>query len=778
MNVTRRKFVFTVAGAAAGGLFTPVQWKLIDDISIWTQNWPWTPVPRDGAISYVASTCQLCRGGCGIKVRMVDDRPVKIEANATSPVNQGGICPLGIAGLQGFYDPLRIKNPVKKVIDIWGGHTWQDITWDEAIKEVTDKLNDLEKSSMSHTVGLFTSNKKSLTNDLWERLLKGLGSPNNFKQSDAQDSQKLAVKAMIGHDVYPAYDLENAKFILSFGAGLIEGWGLPVRSIRAHSKWEEDGARLIQVESRGSLTASKADEWLAVEPGTEAAVALSLCSEIVRLGLFDKVAVEKSFGFIQFKKELLSKYTSEKMEKVTGIKASVLKKLAKDFATAKNAVALSGKGKGYFPASVQEEMAILSLNILTGRLGAKGGVLLAARHKAFDLPEIQLNDAVKKSLATSRLDDAGAGSLSISSQANSRLAKNILSNKYYNLNLLFIVKANPAYTMPDCKEFTEAIKKAGMVVAITDKMDETAMLADIVLPCHNYLEAWEEVQTQPGLSYPIFALGKPVVKPVNNTKNAGDIALMIAKAKGGDVASAFSWNSFESVLKEAVNSISKKGSGFISMEPGVKPWLNPGAGKSVKGVINLWKKLADGGVWYNSPEYTLAGPATMSGSIEFISQVMKMAFIEAKRCMPGYDGTQLSEGKENFPIIMQPYHFLMLADNNVDTKPFMMKALEDTVLRKDTLVAEINPETASQLGLKDGDKIMIRSAVSSAPAMVHLFEATRPGMISVPLGLGHTVANKFVRGKGINARELMDIKEDPVSGMPLCWNTRVQIFKI
>jgi anaerobic selenocysteine-containing dehydrogenase len=127
---------------------------------------------------------------------------------------------------------------------------------------------------------------------------------------------------------------------------------------------------------------------------------------------------------------------------------------------------------------------------------------------------------------------------------------------------------------------------------------------------------------------------------------------------------------------------------------------------------------------------------------------------------------------------MQPYHLLMLADNNVESKPFMIKALEDTVLKKDMLVAEINPKTASKLGLKDGDKIMIRSAVSSAPAMVNLFEATRPGMISVPLGLGHTVANKFVRGKGINARELMDIKEDPVSGMPLCWNTRVQIFKI
>ena len=100
MKVDRRSFLSFILGGAAGTALSPLPWKLTDDFSIWSQNWPWTPVPEKGEISYVNSACTLCPGGCGISVRKIDNRAVKIEGKAGHPVNDGGICMLGLAGLQ------------------------------------------------------------------------------------------------------------------------------------------------------------------------------------------------------------------------------------------------------------------------------------------------------------------------------------------------------------------------------------------------------------------------------------------------------------------------------------------------------------------------------------------------------------------------------------------------------------------------------------------------------------------------------------------------------
>ena len=79
MKLSRRCFLSFVVGGAAGTALSPLPWKVMDDVSIWSQNWPWTPVPPDGEGKYVNSTCTLCPGGCGISVRKIDERAVKIE---------------------------------------------------------------------------------------------------------------------------------------------------------------------------------------------------------------------------------------------------------------------------------------------------------------------------------------------------------------------------------------------------------------------------------------------------------------------------------------------------------------------------------------------------------------------------------------------------------------------------------------------------------------------------------------------------------------------------
>jgi anaerobic selenocysteine-containing dehydrogenase len=113
MKIDRRSFLSLVMGGAAGTALSPLPWKLTDDLSIWSQNWAWTPVPENGEATFVNSTCTLCPGGCGITVRKIDDRVVKIEGMQGHPVNDGGICDLGAAGTQLLYGPTRVRTPKK-----------------------------------------------------------------------------------------------------------------------------------------------------------------------------------------------------------------------------------------------------------------------------------------------------------------------------------------------------------------------------------------------------------------------------------------------------------------------------------------------------------------------------------------------------------------------------------------------------------------------------------------------------------------------------------------
>jgi len=173
MKVDRRSFLGLGLGAAAGIAVSPVGIKLMDDSSIWTQNWPWTPVPVDGEATYESSVCSLCPGACGISVRKIDHRPVKIEGLAEYPVNDGGACLHGIAGLQYLYDPARVRTPLKKT-----GDTFEQISWEDAISIVAGKLNDIRKSDAPEKLACITDKDQGSVAGLFKRLLETFGSPN------------------------------------------------------------------------------------------------------------------------------------------------------------------------------------------------------------------------------------------------------------------------------------------------------------------------------------------------------------------------------------------------------------------------------------------------------------------------------------------------------------------------------------------------------------------------------------------------------------------------
>ncbi|MBI5896384.1 MAG: hypothetical protein HZB24_10430 [Desulfobacterales bacterium] len=131
----------------------------------------------------------------------------------------------------------------------------------------------------------------------------------------------------------------------------------------------------------------------------------------------------------------------------------------------------------------------------------------------------------------------------------------------------------------------------------------------------------------------------------------------------------------------------------------------------------------------------------------------------------------------DFPLQLVPYDSIRLAAGYVGTTPFMLKTVEETVLKGQEGFAALNPETAVSLGLGQGQPAMLITPVGQASVRVHLDEGVMPGVVSMPRGLGHTAYDAFLAAKGVNINQLVGTMEDPASGLDAAWGIRAKLIK-
>jgi anaerobic selenocysteine-containing dehydrogenase len=821
IEFNRRNFIKLMVGGAMGTTLTPLPWKLTDDIAIFTQTLPWLPVPPVGQFSHANTVCQLCPGGCGIKVRKVDDRAVKIEGRTDYPVNPGGICPLGAGGLQLLYNEnIRFMGPMKR-IGPRGSGQFKNISWDEALQELSDRIKGLRQQGKPEALVAVDGHPvRSSMGLLIQRLLEAIGSPNYVGMPTAEGTYAMVNKLMLGSEGPMAYDLENADFILSFGAGLIEGWGSPGRMIHAWGVWREDPlkgkTKIAQIESRASNTASKADQWMAPLPGTEAALALGIAHVMVKEGLYDTHFIKNhAFGFenwtaangkdhMGFKELVLQKYSPVDVAKITGVAYEDIASLARAFAKAKSPIALCGKGKGNLNGSLFESMAVQGLNALVGNINKPGGVLVHNPLPLRPWPDVKLDAIARKGLGKDRLDQAGSMNYPFSQSLIDNLTQTMLEGNKSPVDTLLVFSANPAYTLPDGGRFQHALKNVPYIVSFSPYKDETSFMADLVLPDHTYLEKTDDMVWPTGLQYPFYALSQPVVEPLYDTKQSGDLIIQLAKKLGGAVGSAFPWKNYEESLKARAEGLFEAGAGLTSWEDAPPVWQGYASRRPVKSDYKsfdeMWKKIKSSGFWYR-PNHSFGNWETLfetpTGKFEFFSTNLELAVndLAQKRSpepglrklgitakgdeafMPHYEAPPSGVDKEKYPLRMVPYGLINLSSDWLPNPPYLKKTLFDHQLMKNESFAEINPKTAAEHKLQQGDRVIIQSPKGEVKVRVNLFHGAMPGVVYLPTGLGHTAYDDYQRGQGVNPNEIMDGGKDPLSGQTVWWDTHVRIVK-
>lgn len=775
-------------------MLSPLPWYLTDDAAIWTQNWRWRASPERGEITKVPSVCVLCEGGCGIKARLVSKkRAIYIEGNPASPVNEGGICPLGAAGPQFLYAPYRVAKPMKQTKARGDASGFQPISWSDALAELSGKLAKIRQAGKPQGVACITGSRESSMDDLWRQFFVAYGSPNFFKMPSQADSLRLAASLSTGQDLPFAFALEKSSYILSFGANLIEGWGAPGRMQAAFKRWRQGtpSATLVQVESRCSLTASKADQWLAVAPGTEPALALGIAQVMIKENLYDAEFVSANvFGFDDwtdssgktrqgFKALVMSaEYSPEEVSKVTGVDTGKIRELAKAFAGQKDAVAVWGQAQGDIGNRVYHDLAFFALNVIKGNPGSSL-VTLVPEVPLGALPEPKQDDTAAAGLKQPRLDLAQAKKPPVCGNGIHAFLDTISQGLGYPLEVLLVHEANPAYSLPEAGLFQAALSKIGTLVSFSSYMDETALQADLILPNHAAFERLDDVINLPGVPYPYYAVSAPILKPRKETMHTGDAIIALAKGAGESVIGSIPWKTYEDFLKERVKGLAASQKGSLAKKEGAEIWkVQPGDALEVNFKEgDLWKQLAAGICWYDAPVDISFQLQTTSGKIELALQALQAAGAGAddKFYLPHFEPLPLSGDEKEYPLLLVSYRSFFITGDYLANPPFMTKTVWNFVLKEHDQFVEINPKTAKSLGLEEGDKAVIKTSQGQTGVLVHVTPTARPGVVNIVQGLGHKAYDEYIQDKGTNANNLVEVQMDPVTGLGTVWATRAQL---
>ena len=437
----------------------------------------------------VATACQFCNANCRLHIGLRANRIISVQGEPNDPVQQGNICVKAPMMVQLAYNPLRLTTPLLRTGGQKGSadSTFEPVSWDKALDVIAQRLLQLRDSGKAASVANRTTGRLPRgVGSLVARLFALLGSPNNTDVGPVcNDAGADALKATFGIGNFTnGYgtdgatgkdDLGSAKYFLFLGTNQAETH--PVTFDYLLRGRERTGARLVVVDPRKTPTGAMADEWVGIKPHTDLALALGMLHHIITANLYDRDFVRRwVLGFAELKDHLVrAGYTVQWAAQVTGVSASVIQRIAEDYARAKPAAIFCNAGVSHQLGSFDTYRVLSFIAAVTGNIGRLGGGCNFMHNTwpgDLHLPALTVpTPAVPEALPV----------------GPDYFAESILTGKPYKLEAV-ITQGNPLIASANTTKVRNAFEQLGFYVYTGLFMEEAAYYADVILPVCSGLE--------------------------------------------------------------------------------------------------------------------------------------------------------------------------------------------------------------------------------------------------------------------------------------------------
>jgi anaerobic selenocysteine-containing dehydrogenase len=625
---------------------------------------------------WITTSCD-CPSACGLRVRVVEGRAVRIEGNPEHPVSRGGASAVALAELEGLYDPRRVAGPLVRE-----GARLVPSAWERSIAQLADRLAELRRRGAPEELVVISGRHRGASRDLLERFCRAFGTPNFVALGDSSPlAQAMASATGIAED--PVFDWQAAHYVLMLDAGVFDDSCRSTFVTRAVAeiRREREGshASLAAAGPTFDLSAYNADEWIRTKPGSSCALCLGICHVLVRDALYDAGFVrERTTGFSDFARWILEAFPPERAASVAGVEPRAIVRLAHALAARRPSFVFADEKTCSCSNGRETALAVLSANALLGALGSVVG--LAPEPPLARWPEIAADDVARAALGRPRVDGAGARYPHARS-APAALPEALLAKRAS----VVVFDAVPPSALPSSR-WRHALEAVPFVVSLSPFLDEpAASAAHLVLPDHTLLESWGDTVASTVLGAAVVGVRRPAVQPLHDTRAAGDVFLDVARRLGDPIATAMPWHSLREALELRLRGLSDSKRGSIARG----------------GVASLF----DAGFW--------ADPDPPRRTVE------RFAFAIAD-AVPAWRGDP-----QAFPLALLAH--ASLAD---PTRGSWLRVVRSRPHAPTTAgYASIHPESAG--GVHDGEPITLETPFGAVATIARLDPRMAPGCIAI-----------------------------------------------
>jgi len=660
----------------------------------------------------IFSVCGMCTVRCPIQVSVEDNKCLQVTGNPHAAGIKGALCARGAAGPALIEDDERPQQPMIREGERGEGK-WRKVSWDEALDYVAEKLKAIQKEHGEQSV-LF-SDRGGPFRDVYRAFLRGINTPNycNHDAACARNVQHAALSVFGFGRKTVAYDFKNAKHVVLQSRNIFEAINVKEVNDLLDAMGNND-CKLTVIDVRANVSASKANNFFLIRPGTDYAFNLAVLHLLLHRNIYNKPYAESLIPELDLLKEFVAPYTPQWAEKETGVKPEALEYFVWQLAGAAPSVIWH---PGWMTARYKDSFYVSRtaylINAVLGAIGAKGGLPFANKPGNFGRKGLkQLMDLFPKPQGK-RVDgvgweeerahfDSGPGLVNLAYNA-------IATGKPYPIKAYICHRHDPLMAFPDPDDVKELWKNLDLLVSVTFTWSDTAWHADVVLPLSPYLERESTIATKNGLK-PQFFVRKRALQPRFDTKSEWEIYCELGRRMGLD---ALDFKSIEDIWN------------YQLQDTGVSI-----ADFDAKGFV----ELADAPLYRPAEKGMFKTP---SGFIQVIDEKLEK---DGFQSLKPYEPPQRPE-QDRFRITFGRCG--VHTQGHTVNNPLLFEQMPENVLW-------INKDVAEKKGIADGDYVEVSNNGKSGRIKAFVTEHIHPESVFMVHGFGHTLpVESRAKGKGV-----------------------------